>query len=162
MAISDCASHHISDPLWHMRTSVHVYHAFPGARAYPRARARLCVWRLPLARLLIEPVTALYSTLLLALVVAGGCTRVNAGCSRSRVPGPTRHPRARARLCVWRLPLARLLIEPVTALYLTPLLALVVAAELLAAAGNGVYLPCLSPPSSQLRNKAKRALQHEL
>ena len=105
MAISDCASHHISDPLWHMRTSVHVYHAFPGARAYPRARARLCVWRLPLARLLIEPVTALYSTLLLALVVA---------------------------------------------------------VELLAAAGNGVYLPCLSPPSSQLRNKAKRALQHEL
>ena len=51
MAISDCASHHISDPLWHMRTSVHVYHAFPGARAYPRARARLCVWRLPLAPL---------------------------------------------------------------------------------------------------------------
>ena len=85
--------------------AVHVYHAFPDARAYPRARARLCVWRLPLARLLIEPVTALYSTLLLALVVA---------------------------------------------------------VELLVAAGNGVYLPCLSPPSSQLRNKAKRALQHEL
>ena len=84
--------------------AVHVYHASPVARAYPRARARLCVWRLPLARLLIEPVTALYSTLLLALVVA---------------------------------------------------------VELLVAAGNGVYLPCLSPPSSQLRNKAKRALQHE-
>ena len=44
----------------------------------------------------------------------------------------------------------------------TLLLALVVAVELLVAAGNGVYLPCLSPPSSQLRNKAKRALQHEL
>ena len=41
-------------------------HAFPGARAYPRARARLCVWRLPLARLLIEPVTALYSTVYVA------------------------------------------------------------------------------------------------
>ena len=77
-------------------------------------------------------------------------------------PGARAYPRARARLCVWRLPLARLLIEPVTALYSTLLLALVVAVELLAAAGNGVYLPCLSPPSSQLRNKAKRALQHEL
>ena len=78
------------------------------------------------------------------------------------VPGCPRYPHPLTRLCVWRLPPARLLIEPVTALYSTLLLALVVAVELLVAAGNGVYLPCLSPPSSQLRNKAKRALQHEL
>ena len=62
-----------------------------------------------------------------------------------RPRSPRAYPRARARLCVWRLPPARLLLEPVTALYSTLLLALVVAVELLVAAGNGVWrVPAVS------------------
>ena len=48
---------HISDPHFHMRNRVaHAYHAFPAARArYPHPLTRLCVWRLPPARLLVDP-----------------------------------------------------------------------------------------------------------